>query len=106
MGEQRRGPMDIFDAVADVRLHCDDEWRERAACRTADPELFFADEHDQAALNSAKAICAECDVQGPCHALWATLPPGERQHGVWFGTSPRDRRRADRRRRRQLPVAS
>ena len=71
------------------------DWREDAACRDADPELFFA--HDDATTQRAIAICAGCPVRTACleHALAA----GER-HGIWGGTTEHDRRQLMRHRRR------
>lgn len=69
------------------------EWRESAACRGADPELFFPGRGNS--LAPAKAVCRECPVRPEC--LEYALANGERQ-GVWGGTSERERRRIQRRR--------
>lgn len=68
-------------------------WMTRAACRTADPELFFPISHNGpagiAATQEAKAVCASCSVQLEC--LRHTLKnPSE--HGVQAGTTPDERR--------------
>jgi WhiB family redox-sensing transcriptional regulator len=67
------------------------EWWSRAACRSADPELFFpvsAAGPSRAETAAAKAVCAGCDVRRECldFAL-ATRQP----YGVWGGTSPEER---------------
>jgi WhiB family transcriptional regulator, redox-sensing transcriptional regulator len=67
-------------------------WQDLAACRTADPELFFPVSEAGPALGQvarAKAVCATCSVREKCldYAL-ATRQP----HGVWGGTSEEDRR--------------
>jgi WhiB family redox-sensing transcriptional regulator len=74
------------------------DWRELAACRDYDPEMFFptADERTPkgaADLAEAKAVCAVCPVRKAC-LTWA-IEAGE-DHGVWGGTSE-DERRAMRR---------
>jgi hypothetical protein len=52
-----------------------------------DPETFFPAPSEPA--DAALALCRTCDVQGPCLA-WA-LEVGD-CHGVWGGTTPRERR--------------
>ncbi|MFF1414500.1 WhiB family transcriptional regulator [Streptomyces sp. NPDC058289] len=70
----------------------DDEWSERALCRTADPEELFV---EGAAQNSAKAICTGCPVRTEClaHALDSRI-----EHGIWGGMTERERRALLRRR--------
>ncbi|MFJ3222477.1 WhiB family transcriptional regulator [Streptomyces sp. NPDC086783] len=74
-----------------------DDWRESAACRTADPDLFFPIGNTGPALlqiQEAKAVCRGCPVQDAC-LEWAL--DSEQTQGVWGGTSE-DERRALRRR--------
>lgn len=63
-------------------------WRDEAACKGMPASIFFIErgENDR----PAKAICATCPVKEPC--LEFALESGE-QHGVWGGTSERQRRR-------------
>jgi hypothetical protein len=63
------------------------EWRDRAACRGEDVNLFFPE--DGARCADAKAICAGCPVRVQClmHAL--SFPE---RHGVWAGLAERERR--------------
>ncbi|MFF9632906.1 WhiB family transcriptional regulator [Streptomyces fradiae] len=66
-------------------------WQSSAACRTADPELFFPvgkgpeAEHRTA---QAKRVCATCPVQDDCRT-WA-LETGQTA-GIWGGTTEADR---------------
>jgi hypothetical protein len=53
-----------------------------AACRTADPELFFPD--TARAEAEARAICAACPIRRECYAL--ARATGQ-QFGVWGGTN-------------------
>ncbi|MBA3267743.1 MAG: WhiB family transcriptional regulator [Acidimicrobiia bacterium] len=69
------------------------DWREEAACRSADTAVFFPATDDEAA--EAKAICATCPVREPC--LMFALANREEQ-GVWGGLTETERRRARRRR--------
>lgn len=67
-------------------------WWLRAACQSADPELFFPISaagagHAQAA--KAKAICATCPVQQRCLEY---AVESRQIHGVWGGTSEEERR--------------
>ena len=43
-------------------------WRQRGACKDADPEIFFRD--SARSIKRAKEICATCPVQAAC-LLWA-----------------------------------
>ncbi len=77
------------------------DWWPLAACREADPELFFpVTAHGPGAreIARAKAVCSACRVRRQClqYAL-AT----RQMHGVWGGTSederlPQVRRERDR----------
>lgn len=68
-------------------------WRDQAACRGKDPDLFFP--HAGEPLEPARAICATCPVFEPCY-----LAGLHERHGVWAGTSERERDRI----RRQLGI--
>lgn len=71
------------------------EWRREAAClMTEAPETFFPS--DGVGVEVAKRICANCVVRTECleYALANHI-----DHGVWGGTSERERRRIMRRRR-------
>ncbi|MDX1691151.1 MAG: WhiB family transcriptional regulator [Acidimicrobiia bacterium] len=70
----------------------DRPWAAHAACRSADPDLFFGGEDDQ--VRSAVTICRGCPVLDDCRdwALDLRIP-----YGVWGGMTERERRRALRR---------
>ncbi|MBX6356703.1 MAG: WhiB family transcriptional regulator [Micromonosporaceae bacterium] len=87
-------PHEVAAARRDPRLlrafserRRDPAWRTRGACQTVDPETFFPAPSEPA--DAAIALCRTCDVQGACLA-WA-LDVGD-CHGVWGGTTPRERR--------------
>lgn len=85
-------------------MHDYDDWRERAACRDEDPELFFPlSEHGPGARQTAeaKAVCARCPVRERC--LEYALADGL-DHGI-FGGLTETERRALRRRTRPFPLA-
>jgi WhiB family redox-sensing transcriptional regulator len=69
------------------------DWRADAACRDADPELFFPDPGQLPQTAKAKEVCAGCAVRGPCldTALNGPLRRDD-QHGIFAGTTTRDRR--------------
>jgi len=80
-----------------------DDWRQRAACRDEDPELFFpvSDTGPGARqAEQAKAICARCPVRELCldYALDSGL-----DHGIFGGTTETERREL--RRARTYPLA-
>jgi WhiB family transcriptional regulator, redox-sensing transcriptional regulator len=67
------------------------DWRDYAACRDADPDLFFPLGTSGASLpqiEEAKQICRTCPVCAPC-LRWA-LKNGDA--GVWGGTTEDERR--------------
>lgn len=70
-------------------------WRQRAACRGVDPDIFYPVSEEEA--DEAKAICAVCAVRESC--LEYALTNRERE-GVWGGATERERRRIVRQRRR------
>jgi WhiB family redox-sensing transcriptional regulator len=73
------------------------DWRHRAICREADPELFFPIGTTGPALlqiQEAKAVCHRCPVTEQC-LRWA-LESGQ-EHGVCGGRSEDERRAMKRR---------
>jgi WhiB family transcriptional regulator, redox-sensing transcriptional regulator len=87
-------PHEIEEARRDERLlralregGREPAWRTRGACQTVDPETFFPAPSEPA--DAAIALCRTCPVQGSCLA-WA-LQAGD-LHGVWGGTTARERR--------------
>jgi WhiB family redox-sensing transcriptional regulator len=70
----------------------DVRWREDAACRGADTDLFFPATEEEA--GPAKAICALCPVREEC--LEFALQTRQ-EDGVWGGMTETERRRLRRR---------
>src|SRR5258707_9367003 len=73
------------------------DWRNYAACRDVDPELFFPIGNTGPALlqiDEAKQVCARCKVSEAC-LQWA-LDSGQ-DSGVWGGLSEDERRALKRR---------
>lgn len=67
-------------------------WRESAACRTEDPELFFPlgeDGLSRGQIERARAVCHRCPVIHAC-ASWALL--NAEYDGVWGGMTAAERR--------------
>ncbi|MFJ1969672.1 WhiB family transcriptional regulator [Streptomyces sp. NPDC087903] len=67
-------------------------WRELAACRSEDPELFFPLGEvglSRTQIERARAVCHRCPVMTACGS-WA-LRNGE-GHGVWGGMTAAERR--------------
>jgi WhiB family transcriptional regulator, redox-sensing transcriptional regulator len=65
-------------------------WMDRSACRDKDPALFFPEVGGKS--RAAKRICASCPVQQECAAfVQATQANYEDDHGVYAGTTPRER---------------
>ena len=79
-------------------------WRSAAACRFADPDLFFPISDSGPAreqMAEAKAICATCRVRRECLAF--ALRTGQ-VHGIWGGTTEDERAAARRRTASEQPV--
>ncbi|MGH9177809.1 MAG: WhiB family transcriptional regulator [Acidimicrobiales bacterium] len=70
-------------------------WRQRAACRGVDPDIFYPSSDEEA--EEAKAICRVCPVRESC--LEYAIINRERD-GVWGGATERERRRILRQRRK------
>jgi WhiB family redox-sensing transcriptional regulator len=70
-------------------------WRQQAACRGLEPEIFFPASDEEA--GAAKAVCAVCSVREACleHAL-----RNREKEGIWGGATERERRRILRQRRK------
>ena len=70
-------------------------WRDHAACRGIEPDLFYPVSDEEA--DPAKEICGLCPVRAACleHALTV-----RERDGVWGGATERERRRMIRQRRR------
>ena len=70
-----------------------EDWRERAACRDTDPDLFFPIGSTGPAVEqiiSAKAVCATCDACTSC--LEFALATNQ-ESGIWGGTTEEERRK-------------
>ncbi|WP_419863207.1 WhiB family transcriptional regulator [Candidatus Poriferisodalis sp.] len=76
------------------------EWVTFRRCTDIDPNVFFP--NDGAGVIVAQKVCAECPVADACreYALANNIT-----HGVWGGTSERQRRRILRDRRRASKAA-
>ncbi len=77
----------------------DTSWMKAGRCAEMSPSTFFPS--DGVGVESARKICAECPVREQCleYALANRI-----DHGVWGGTSERQRRRILR--ARKLGLAS
>lgn len=70
-------------------------WRQHAACKGVDPEIFYPISDEEAEV--AKSVCRGCSVRQLC--LEYALGSRERD-GVWGGATERERRRLLRQRRK------
>ena len=88
------------------RLITRGQWRSAAACRSAEPDLFFPISDSGPAREqtaTAKAICATCQVRRECLAF--ALQTGQ-TYGIWGGTTEHERAAVRRRTASSLPVHS
>lgn len=63
-------------------------WMSKGSCRNYPPSAFFPS--DGVGVDAAREICADCRVRADCleYALENRI-----DHGVWGGSSERERRR-------------
>jgi WhiB family redox-sensing transcriptional regulator len=96
-----RAPLDVDDLLAVVGL-TRPAWMAVGKCRGEDPRLFFPGRTGAARtlLVEARSVCSTCPVADPCrdYAVDNLI-----HHGVWGGTSERQRRQI--RRDRREPAA-
>lgn len=89
-----------------VQLAPAGDWREQAACRDTDPDLFFPVGTTGPAVDqiaAAKAVCDLCPSKEPC--LEFALSTNQ-DSGVWGGLSEDERRRVRRARVKERRAAS
>jgi WhiB family redox-sensing transcriptional regulator len=70
------------------------DWRQQAACRQADPELFFPESSagNSHQVTHAREICAGCQVRQPCLDTALHGPQAHNdQHGIFAGTTAKQR---------------
>jgi len=74
------------------------DWQLSAACRDADPSVFFYADNERGdprsgRVRAAKQVCRGCPVRAQCldHALEA-----RESHGIWGGYTEDERRRLPR----------
>ena len=73
------------------------DWRDKAACLKADPDLFFPAGNTGPAVDQiekAKTVCGQCAVTEMC--LQYALETSQ-DYGVWGGLSEDERRALKRR---------
>ncbi|GAB2750048.1 hypothetical protein GCM10027174_25730 [Salinifilum aidingensis] len=88
--------------MAENNGYAGDDWRERAACRDEDPELFFPISEvglGAKQVDRAKAVCGRCPVASEC--LADALSNGL-DFGIFGGMTPRERRSLSRRNTRTV----
>lgn len=88
-------PDTILQTLIELTTTKQQTWRDRAACRGIDPEIFYPVSDEE--VDAARAICAVCPVREACleHAL-----SSREKEGIWGGCTERERRRIIRQRRR------
>lgn len=76
-------------------------WKTEGNCRSHPVDVFFPS--DGIGVQEARKICGTCPVKTPCleYALRHRIA-----HGVWGGTSERERRRTARHRRIERAVVA
>ena len=65
------------------------DWRDKAACLTVSPALFFP-EKEWSEAHEAKKICGGCESRVHC-LRWAL--ENDEDQGIWGGLAEKERRR-------------
>lgn len=65
-----------------------DAWRQRAACREHDPDLWFPNPGDEATREAALRICRYCPVMADCRAESERIGA---PWGIWGGETQKQR---------------
>lgn len=73
-------------------------WRDNAACKDKDPDIFYPESENSPYVQIAKAVCSVCPAQGNC--LRYALQNNE-HIGIWGGLTERERRNRRRRLRKE-----
>lgn len=78
------------------------EWHNQAACRNANPDLFFPEQlnHGRPPANAAAAalaICDTCPVIDPCRDYALTRSTHHDMYGIWGGLTAAERAQIRRR---------
>lgn len=87
--------------MALINPRTDIRWREDAACRDEDTNIFFPVTDEDA--GPAKAICAVCPVREECLEFALAT---RQEDGVWGGMTETERRRLRRRQRERARPAA
>lgn len=89
----RQGEHDHVASPWPSQLIAGEHWRTVAACRAADPDLFFpvsASANNRQQVADAKAICACCRVRRECLDFALRT---RQLHGIWAGLTEEERYR-------------
>ncbi len=70
-----------------------DDWREQAACRDTDPDLFFPVGTTGQAVDQIEAAKAVCQMCGSLQACLEFALATNQESGVWGSTSEEERRK-------------
>ena len=68
-----------------------EEWRNMAACKGLDVNMFFPEKGDNALQIKAKQVCASCPVQTDCYEYSIHLAEQVELLGTWGGASQKQR---------------
>lgn len=75
--------------IPDIDRDDPEGWREWAACRDADPDLFFPNPTDYDRIAAAKRICDRCPSVGACAEYAISI---NERNGIWGGMTEDERR--------------
>lgn len=70
-----------------------EDWRGRARCVDADPEVAFTRIGSDDAASFVAAYCRRCEVKDECLRFALSVPAVEDRHGIFGGLTPTQRQR-------------
>jgi WhiB family redox-sensing transcriptional regulator len=84
------GAYNYMDLLSEWQLtNKDFSWMDFAACKGADPEIFFAETNWQENHEIARSYCRKCTVYKNCMKF---AIDNDINHGIWGGLSPSQRK--------------
>ncbi len=72
------------------------DWTAHASCVGIDTEQFYYTDGNGDPLPEVLRICGRCDVAVECLIYALDIDRDAFEHGVWGGTTPRDREKLER----------
>ena len=98
------GPPEVIDLLGQlIAMRERQMWRDEAACRGMDPDIFHPGPGENEKLEEAKLVCATCPVTVECAEFAIQVEDSGARVGIYGGLSARRRALAAQRREGHVP---